>query len=51
MPPGMIFPVSSVMLDRINEYRKTLHGHSDPLMTLIDWQQIESPVKSGARPR
>jgi hypothetical protein len=37
-PPGMVFPVSSVMLDRINDYRVTLQGHSGPLMDFIKWQ-------------
>jgi hypothetical protein len=37
-PPGMIFPVSSVMLDRIDDYRTTLQNHSGPLMTFIDWR-------------
>jgi hypothetical protein len=37
-PPGMVFPVSSVMLDRIDDYRKTLLGHSGPLMAFIEWQ-------------
>lgn len=37
-PPGMIFPVSSVMLDRIEDYRRTLQGHSGPLMDFIDWR-------------
>ncbi|RKZ15368.1 cell filamentation protein Fic [bacterium] len=37
-PPGMVFPVSSVMLDRIDDYRKTLQGHSGPLMGSINWQ-------------
>lgn len=36
-PPGMVFPVSSVMLDRIDDYRRTLQGHSGPLMPLIEW--------------
>ncbi len=36
-PPGMIFPVSSVMLDRIDDYRATLQGHTAPLMDYIDW--------------
>lgn len=36
-PPGMVFPVSSVMLDRIDEYRRTLQQHSGPLMEWIDW--------------
>lgn len=37
-PPGMVFPVSSVMLDRIDDYRKTLQQHSRPLMDFIEWR-------------
>jgi hypothetical protein len=37
-PPGMVFPVSSVMLDRMDDYRATLQGHSGPLMPFIDWR-------------
>ena len=37
-PPGMIFPVSSVMLDRIDDYRSTLQRHSGPLMKFIEWR-------------
>jgi Fic family protein len=37
-PPGMVFPVSSVMLDRIDDYRTTLQSHSGPLMEFIDWR-------------
>ena len=37
-PPGMLFPVSSVMLDRIDEYRATLQAHSGPLMPFIEWR-------------
>jgi hypothetical protein len=33
-----VFPVSSVMLDRIDDYRKTLQGHSGPLMPFIEWR-------------
>ena len=36
-PPGMVFPVSSVMLDRIDDYRAVLQGHSGPLMEHIAW--------------
>ena len=36
-PPGMVFPVSSVMLDRIDDYRTTLQSHSGPLMSYIEW--------------
>lgn len=37
-PPGMVFPVSSVMLDRIDDYRTTLQAHSGSLMPFIDWR-------------
>ena len=37
-PPGIVFPVSSVMLDRMDEYRTTLQTHSGPLMRFIDWR-------------
>ena len=37
-PAGMVFPVSSVMLDRIDQYRDTLQAHSGPLMPSIDWR-------------
>lgn len=37
-PPGMVFPVSSVMLDRIDDYRSTLQAHSGPLMPFIPWR-------------
>ena len=37
-PRGMVFPVSSVMLDRIDDYRKTLQTHSAPLMNFIEWR-------------
>lgn len=36
-PPGLVFPVSSVMLDRIDDYRTTLQSHTAPLMPCIDW--------------
>ncbi len=41
-PAGMIFPVSSVMLDRINEYHQILRSHSSPLMEFIHWRPLPS---------
>jgi len=35
----MVFPVSSVMLSRIEQYRDTLQAHSSPLMNFIDWRR------------
>ena len=37
-PPGMVFPVSSVMLNRIDVYRAVLQAHSGPLMPFIEWR-------------
>jgi hypothetical protein len=37
-PPGMVFPISSVMLDRMDDYRATLQSHSGPLMPFIEWR-------------
>ncbi|MBU2534302.1 MAG: Fic family protein [Alphaproteobacteria bacterium] len=37
-PSGMVFPVSSVMQDRIDDYRRTLQEHSGPLMPFIEWR-------------
>ncbi len=37
-PPGMVFPVSFVMLDRIDDYRTTLQAHSRLLMDFIEWR-------------
>lgn len=37
-PPSMVFPVSSVMQDRMDNYRDTLRAHSGPLMSFIDWR-------------
>jgi hypothetical protein len=36
-PPGMLFPVSAVMLDWIDRYRETLQAHSARLMEYIEW--------------
>lgn len=37
-PTGMVFPVSSVMLDRIEDYQDVLQSHTGPLMNFIEWQ-------------
>ena len=41
-PPGMVFPVSSVMHERIEEYKQILQSHSDPLMDFVDWRPTET---------
>lgn len=37
-PQGLVFPVSSVMLKWIDEYRDVLRAHSAPLMDFIEWE-------------
>ncbi|MBM3503343.1 MAG: cell filamentation protein Fic [Alphaproteobacteria bacterium] len=41
-PPGMVFPVSSVMLTRIEDYGRILKNHSGPLMDFIEWRPTEN---------
>ena len=41
-PAGMIFPVSSVILDEIEKYRKILIEHTSPLMQAIEWVPTDS---------
>jgi Fic family protein len=37
-PKGIIFPVSSVILDWISEYKETLTSVSSPLIEYIEWE-------------
>src|SRR5690606_8671554 len=37
-PPGEVFPISAVMLRRIEEYRSVLRSYSEPLLDCIDWR-------------
>ncbi len=36
-PKGLIFPVSAVILERIDEYRQVLQSFSKPLLEWIEW--------------
>jgi len=40
-PPGVVFPVSSAILERIDEYRKVLESYSARLLSLIEWEPTE----------
>src|SRR6266849_1074714 len=40
-PPGMVFPVSAAILDRIDEYRRTLETYSERLLPLIKWESTD----------
>lgn len=37
-PPGLVFPISAVMLREIGEYKRVLESCSRPLLPLIDWR-------------
>jgi len=37
-PKGIIFPLSSVILDEIENYKEVLVAHSSPLMSMIEWE-------------
>ena len=37
-PPGVVFPISAVMLRRIDEYRQVLESYSKPLLKLVEWR-------------
>lgn len=41
VPKGLIFPVSAVILERIEEYRKILEHYSKPRLDLIEWRPTE----------
>jgi hypothetical protein len=43
-PPGLVFPVSAVMLDRIEEYRSVLQTYSSRVLPHIIWET--SPDKN-----
>jgi hypothetical protein len=36
-PPGVLFPVSTAMLEWIDQYKTVLQAHSGPLMQFIEW--------------
>ncbi len=40
-PPGVIFPVSAAILERIDEYRAVLESYSRHLLPLIEWKPTE----------
>ncbi len=38
-PQGIIFPVSSAILERIDDYRQVLESYSQPLLDFIKWKK------------
>lgn len=37
-PPGVVFPVSAAILERIDAYRRVLESYSQRLLPLIEWE-------------
>lgn len=37
-PPGVVFPVSGVLLQRIDEYRRVLEDYSQRLLPVVQWE-------------
>jgi len=40
-PPGIVFPVSSAILERIEDYTRVLESYSARLLPLIEWEPTE----------
>jgi hypothetical protein len=40
-PPGVHFPVSAAILDKIDEYRGVLESYSSRLLPLVEWEPTE----------
>ena len=38
VPKGLVFPVSAVILEQIEQYRETLRAYSEPRLSCIEWQ-------------
>ena len=41
-PPGIVFPVSAAILDRIDEYRAALEDYAGHLLPVVDWEPTEA---------
>eukprot|EP01035_Chromulina_nebulosa_P025402 gene25402-33153_t len=41
-PGGIVFPVSSVILERVLDYRRVLESYSYPRLSFINWRSTES---------
>ena len=40
-PPGLVFPVSAVILERIDDYRRTLESYSRRLLPQVHWRATD----------
>ena len=41
VPKGLVFPVSAVILERVNEYKETLEHYSKPRLEQIKWRPTD----------
>jgi len=41
-PPGIVFPISAAILERIDDYRRTLESYSARLLPVIRWQPTDA---------
>ena len=41
-PPGIAFPISAVILRRLDEYRTVLESYSRPLLASIEWRPTDA---------
>ncbi|MDX2263469.1 MAG: Fic family protein [Hyphomicrobiales bacterium] len=41
-PPGLVFPVSAAILERIDDYRQVLESYSARLLPLIEWRATDN---------
>jgi len=41
VPKGLVFPVSAVILERIDDYRQTLEHYSKPRLDFIEWRPAD----------
>ncbi|MBS9718220.1 Fic family protein [Pseudohalocynthiibacter aestuariivivens] len=40
-PTGIVFPVSSAILERIDDYRRVLESYSERLLPFVEWEPTE----------
>ncbi len=40
-PPGVVFPVSAAILERLDDYRTALEDYSERLLPVLDWEPTE----------
>lgn len=41
-PPGVVFPISAAILERIDDYREVLESYSTRLLPLIHWEATQT---------